>query len=147
VGFAQPRVEPWLETDARAHDLRRLVRAAQVGGPQSLDRVGPGRHAIGQLARLRTPGLVQRRVAEALKADRLTVVVGLTVTGEQHPGEILSEPVAHRPPMPSVSERKPSRSVSSASTSPTGTLLRLTSEPNRRTNHTCWSLRGASNMI
>src|SRR5581483_3463899 len=142
VRLAQARVKARLEANPRPHDLGRLARPAQVRRPQRPDRVAQRGHSRGQLARLRAAGVVQRRVAEALEADRLEIVIGLSVTGQQHAAQGVLSTGAHRPPMPSVSERSPRRSVSRAGISPTGTLLRFTSSPNLRTNQTCWSLRG-----
>src|SRR5205085_1602081 len=123
--LAQAGVEPRLQPDPLADYLRRLACARQVAGPQRGDRRVERGDPLRELARLSAAGVVERRVALALEAQRRHVVVGLAVAGEQQ----------HQPcgsgPATTVSARSPSRSVSSDSTSRGAMLPRLTSWPKR----------------
>src|SRR5207244_4938963 len=85
-----------------------------------------------QRARLLAPDHVERDRQVALEAA-LVVVGRLAVAGQPDHSS------------PTVSARRPRRSVSRESTSSGAMLPRLTSRPKRLRNQTCWSLRGASN--
>src|SRR5947209_5050459 len=139
IALSQASVEPWLEPQPRPEYLRGLSGSAQIGAPQRRDRLRL--ESLCELMRLPSPGLVQGGVTKALDPDRRDVVVCLAMASQED-----RFAAAHSSGI-AVSERSPSRIVSSDSTSSGRMLPRFTSGPKRRTNHTCWSLRGASNRI
>src|SRR3954468_19275998 len=81
VDLPQAGIRDDRDAVGRGDDLRRLVRALQVA---RVDRVeGHVSQLLGEVARLRTPGLVQRRVGPALP-DPVAVPVGLAVPCEEN---------------------------------------------------------------
>src|SRR5437660_4876585 len=89
VPLSQPSVETGLQPDAPPDDLRRLTRTGEVGGPQR-SHLLPGQ-ALAKRRGLGPPNLVQRCVPPALRADRLPVVVRLSMTRQEDP----IQPISH----------------------------------------------------
>ena len=81
VRLHQPHVLARLQADPPRHDVRRLARTQERAAPQRGEAVG-GR-ALGELAGLLAPGVIERDGQVALEAA-LEVVGGLAVAGQVH---------------------------------------------------------------
>ena len=150
--------EAHVETPGVAATISAVSRSpAQVRGPDRGDALPI--EVGGQRPGLPAAVVIQRRVGPALKAQWRPVVVRSArggPAGRRSPRSRRPPPAIRAgtgsgqslPGIPIVSERRPSRSVSRAKgRRATAMFPTLTSGPNRLTNHTCWSLRGASNRI
>src|SRR6185503_3699287 len=134
VGLGEARVDQYVESERLAHDLGRLGGPPQIASIKRADSLAGDRAR--QLMRLLETAFVEWRIAPSHDSGRRLVVRGFAVPREQN----------HSPPWNSlsVSARRPTRSVSSEIASWGGTLPRLTADPRRSMNQTCWDFFGAS---